>query len=85
MFPFDPSAPVSADFRESVGARIATFLDGEKGVVDAIGAELSPVLDAARDYTGGGKRLRPAFCYWGHVAAAGRRQPRAAARVGPGA
>ena len=38
MFPFDPSAPVSADFRESVGARIATFLDGEKGVVDAIGA-----------------------------------------------
>ena len=72
MFPFDPSAPVSADFRESVSARIATFLDGEKGVVDAIGAELSPVLDAARDYTGGGKRLRPAFCYWGHVAAAGQ-------------
>ncbi|OCK13842.1 polyprenyl synthetase family protein [Cutibacterium avidum] len=72
MFPFDPSAPVSADFRKSVSARIATFLDGEKGVVDAIGAELSPVLDAARDYTGGGKRLRPAFCYWGHVAAAGQ-------------
>ncbi|MDO4411619.1 polyprenyl synthetase family protein [Cutibacterium sp.] len=72
MFPFDPSAPVSADFRESVSARITSFLDGEKAVVDAIGAELSPVLDAARDYTGGGKRLRPAFCYWGHVAAAGQ-------------
>lgn len=70
MYPFDPSSPVSADFRDSVSARILSFLDDEKRVIDAIGAELSPVLDAARDYTAGGKRLRPAFCYWGHAAAA---------------
>ena len=72
MYPFDPSSPVSADFRDSVSARILAFLDDEQRVLDTIGAELSPILDAARDYTGGGKRLRPAFCYWGHVAAAGQ-------------
>ena len=58
MYPFDPSSPVSADFRDSVSARILSFLDDEKRVIDAIGAELSPVLDAARDYTAGGKRLQ---------------------------
>ncbi|AOH44594.1 polyprenyl synthetase family protein [Propionibacterium sp. NM47_B9-13] len=72
MCPFDPYSPVSADFRDSINARISSFLDNERRGIDAIGTELSPVLDAARDYTGGGKRLRPAFCYWGHVAAAGQ-------------
>lgn len=42
MYPFDPSSPVSADFRDSVSARILSFLDDEKRVIDAIGAELSP-------------------------------------------
>ncbi|MSS45854.1 polyprenyl synthetase family protein [Cutibacterium sp. WCA-380-WT-3A] len=69
MYPFDPSSPVNADFRDAVSARISSFLDDEQRVIDTIGAELSPIVDAARDYTGGGKRLRPAFCYWGYVAA----------------
>ena len=56
MYPFDPSSPVSADFRDSVSARILSFLDDEKRVIDAIGTELSPVLDAARADTPGRPR-----------------------------
>ena len=53
MYPFDPSSPVSADFRDSVSARILSFLDDEKRLSDAIGAELAPVLAAARGYSAG--------------------------------
>src|SRR5699024_5560892 len=31
--------------------------------------ELGPLVDTAREFLTGGKRLRPAFCYWGWRAA----------------
>ena len=71
---FDPSDPAGADLRHAVSCALTSFLDGQESVLASIGTELTPVLQAARDYTAGGKRLRPAFCYWGYVAAAG--QPR---------
>ncbi len=69
---FDPADPTGDSFRQAVQDSLSAFLAGQRPVLAAIGAELDPVLEAARDYTAGGKRLRPAFCYWSRVAAAGQ-------------
>lgn len=49
--------------------RIQQVLDGfcarQREMLTGVGPELSPVADAADDLLQGGKRLRPAFCYWG--------------------
>lgn len=67
----DPSAPLSPGFTGAVSSAIADFLDGEAKVLAAMGTETDPLQRIARDLAAGGKRLRPAFCYWGFVAAAG--------------
>ena len=49
-----------------VNDALETFLDRAEPVVTRIGPELQPVTAAAREFVlAGGKRLRPAFCYWG--------------------
>ncbi len=68
---FDPAEPLSAGFRDAVGAAVSDFLAGQRRRLDAIGPEVRPLLDQALHFTSGGKRFRPAFCYWGYVAAAG--------------
>ncbi|SDS10615.1 polyprenyl synthetase family protein [Microlunatus soli] len=69
--PLDPTTPLNADFTDAISAAIGNFLDGQTEVLKPLGAELDPVQRIAADLTGGGKRLRPAFCYWGYVAVAG--------------
>ncbi|HKA68809.1 MAG TPA: polyprenyl synthetase family protein [Actinomycetes bacterium] len=52
--------------RDRIDAALDQFVAAQQVVLDAIGAELEPVLRALRDLIhNGGKRLRPAFCYWG--------------------
>src|SRR5665647_3254444 len=68
---FDPTQPLGPDFREAVGLAVSGFLTGQRRRLDAIGPEVRPLLDQALHFTAGGKRFRPAFCYWGYVAAAG--------------
>ena len=51
--------------RERVQHSLDTFLDGRAPYLATIGDELSPVLASLRSFLEGGKRLRPAFCYWG--------------------
>lgn len=65
----DPSNPLGPEFLNGIGGAISDFLDGQADVVAEIGG--TPMLDLARTFSAGGKRLRPAFCYWSHVAAAG--------------
>ncbi|HEX4428390.1 MAG TPA: polyprenyl synthetase family protein [Frankiaceae bacterium] len=49
-----------------VSDALATFLDRAEPVVTRIGPELEAVAAATREFVlAGGKRLRPAFCYWG--------------------
>jgi len=67
----DPSAPLSPAFTGAVTDAIAEFLDRQSEILAAMGTETEPLLRIARDLAAGGKRLRPAFCYWGYVAAAG--------------
>jgi geranylgeranyl diphosphate synthase type I len=66
-----PDAPLSAEFRDAVGEQIATFVDAQAPALAAMGPELDPLRELAGTLLQGGKRLRPAFCVWGHVAAAG--------------
>ncbi|GAB2481752.1 polyprenyl synthetase family protein [Luteococcus sediminum] len=68
---FHPTDPAGADFRAAVQARISGFLDEREPELASIGVELDLPLELARVFTGGGKRIRPAFCYWGRVAAGG--------------
>jgi geranylgeranyl diphosphate synthase type I len=67
----DPSAPLNSVFTEAVSNAIGDFLDQQARVLQPMGPELGPVQQVAADLASGGKRLRPAFCYWGYVAAAG--------------
>ena len=62
----DPANPA---FVSAVGKALMDFLGGLSERANHVGA--LPLLEAAQACVAGGKRLRPAFCYWGYVAAAG--------------
>ena len=65
--------PISADFRGRVADVIEAFIASKQAALAPIGTELTPLVEAARQAVGGGKRLRPAFVYWGWRAAGGSR------------
>ncbi len=67
----DPQAPLSQAFREAVSAEISAFVSEQSSVLDSMGPELVPVHLMASQMLCGGKRMRPAFCVWGYVSAAG--------------
>jgi geranylgeranyl diphosphate synthase type I len=55
-----------------VDADLAAFLDDRAAALARLGADLDPVLNAARRLVlDGGKRLRPIFVYWGWRAVRG--------------
>jgi geranylgeranyl diphosphate synthase type I len=61
-----PASPVDRDgVRHAVDAVLAGFLGDAGAVLVGVGPDLGPVHALAVDYLAGGKRLRPAFCYWG--------------------
>jgi geranylgeranyl diphosphate synthase type I len=59
------------DIPAEVQRALTGFLDLQQQRLEAIGPELTEQVQAARDATSGGKRLRPSFCYWGFRAAGG--------------
>jgi geranylgeranyl diphosphate synthase type I len=72
----DPGAAVAptdrADLHARVDAALAGFLGRQRARLAAIDAALLPVADALEAFVlGGGKRLRPAFAYWGLRGAGG--------------
>ncbi|HMR48501.1 MAG TPA: polyprenyl synthetase family protein [Arachnia sp.] len=66
---YSAAAPLDDAFLTAVGASLDGFLEGQRGRLAEIGS--LPMLEVARSFTTGGKRLRPAFCYWANVAVAG--------------
>ena len=67
-----PGSPVDEErVRVRVDQALGRFLDRQEAVLAAISPELGPVAAAVRDLVRGGKRLRPAFCYWGWRGAGG--------------
>lgn len=65
--PADPVEPLLP----RIQAVLDGFLSGQTESLAEIGPELSVLTDAAGDLLSGGKRLRPAFCYWGWRGAGG--------------
>jgi geranylgeranyl diphosphate synthase type I len=55
---------VSDDLRKRVDDALREFVEGAAPELASIGPELDPLIDAASSFLRGGKRLRPAFCYW---------------------
>ena len=67
-----PSAdPISGDLQASISAILDAFIDHKQAQLASLGADLVPLFDTARQAVAGGKRLRPAFAYWGWRAAGG--------------
>lgn len=61
-----PIAPVDLeDVRRSVDEALTAFLAQQAPVVASVSPQLAHVASYASEYLDGGKRLRPAFCYWG--------------------
>jgi geranylgeranyl diphosphate synthase type I len=66
----DPDAPplAAADLdrvRAAVESALRSFLTEQRETLATMAAELVPVADEVAAVAGGGKRLRPAFAYWG--------------------
>jgi geranylgeranyl diphosphate synthase, type I len=51
--------------RTAVSAALAEFLAAQRQTLAAMDPSLVPVVDEVCALAGGGKRLRPAFAYWG--------------------
>lgn len=68
-----PATPLDRDdLRTRVNAALRAHLHRRRGRLALVGPELGPVADALADFLDGGKRLRPAFAYWGCRAAGGQ-------------
>ena len=65
----DANSPLGPALLAAFSHELTSFLDGQEAATSKV--VTGELLDLARVFTGGGKRLRPAFCYWGHVAAGG--------------
>ncbi|MDR0991005.1 MAG: polyprenyl synthetase family protein [Propionibacteriaceae bacterium] len=67
---FDPADPAGPAFRAAVSAQLAHFLDAQRQSLAIVGDRLDLFWPQAAQIVQGGKRLRPAFCYWSYVATA---------------
>ncbi|HEX5016414.1 MAG TPA: polyprenyl synthetase family protein [Actinomycetes bacterium] len=68
----DTSSPLDVeDLRVRVQKELETFLERQQPVIDAVGDDVLPMLEAATTLLSGGKRMRPAFAYWGWRGAGG--------------
>ncbi|TYB47933.1 polyprenyl synthetase family protein [Actinomadura chibensis] len=57
------------DLRVRVDRALQEFVESEIAALTALDDELAPVAEQLRASVAGGKRIRPAFCYWGWRAA----------------
>ncbi len=60
-----------ADLRTRVQAVVDEVLAHQCAVLARVSPDLQSMVDALSDLLAGGKRLRPAFCYWGWRGAGG--------------
>jgi len=67
--PADPADLVFVTLQ--VQRQLDAFVSVQRARLEPLGPDLVPFLDAAQSYVRGGKRLRPAYCFWGWRAAGG--------------
>ncbi len=68
----DGPRPSPADLRASVQATLDDFLDEQEQLLTGISPDMAPFVGWLGELLAGGKRLRPAFCLWGYLAAGGQ-------------
>jgi geranylgeranyl diphosphate synthase, type I len=56
-------------FATRVDQALQAFVCTQRRKLSELGSDLDPLMDAAAQAVSGGKRLRPAFCYWAWRAA----------------
>jgi len=67
-----PASPLDAeDLRARVQKALDAFVAARLPELDGVSDELAPLIEALGDLLAGGKRLRPAFCYWAWRGAGG--------------
>ena len=66
-----PTPLDAADLRPRVQAIVDAVLAEETVALSGVSDDLAPLAEALTDLLRGGKRLRPAFCYWGWRGAGG--------------
>ena len=59
-----------ADLRLRIQCVVDQFLSQQNVILTGVGPDVSPLLESVTTLLSGGKRLRPAFCYWGWRGAA---------------
>ena len=59
------------DLRARVQKALDEFLAAHRPQLLSMGPELDAMAGALEDFVAGGKRLRPGFCFWGHLGAGG--------------
>jgi geranylgeranyl diphosphate synthase type I len=68
----DNASPLDvADLRTRVQVVVDEVLSEQSQILAVVSDDLTPMVDALTALLAGGKRLRPAFCYWGFRGAAG--------------
>jgi geranylgeranyl diphosphate synthase type I len=68
--------PVTDELRDRLNQELAAFLAARRAELATIDSGLLPVADALESFIlRGGKRLRPAFAYWGFLGSGGVEQP----------
>ena len=58
----------AAEFRARIEDELSGFIDSQRPLLTELGADADLLVEHARISTSGGKRLRAAFCWWGHRA-----------------
>lgn len=71
MVTLEPQDPAGLAFRAAVGSSLDAFLAARGAELAGVDDALTAFTTRAQTFTGGGKRLRPAFCAWGYAAATG--------------
>lgn len=61
----------SLKIRPQVQENIDNFLDEQKLILDNVSPAAGQMINFAKDFLSGGKRLRAAFCYWGYKGSGG--------------
>lgn len=68
----DAADPVDVEgLRHRVHKTLEDVLARQADVLDGVSEDLAPLMDSVSDLLRTGKRLRPAFCYWGWRGAGG--------------
>jgi geranylgeranyl diphosphate synthase, type I len=66
-----PSPLDVEDLRPRVQKVLDDVIASQRGILDDVSDDLDPLVEAVSDLVRGGKRLRPAFCWWGYRGAGG--------------